>query len=115
MHGVSATGRAGMKKACVRCTVVAVACCNALLPVDSFALCRSGLQGHPRARPQLSLRLRGGECTPPPAGAMEAHEGSRISEVGGEPRLFAVEGLIGAGKSTLLAKLRKQEVCNLRR
>jgi len=102
-----------MKRTCFTCAVVTVACCNALLPapIDSFSVCPSWQPGgQPRVqRPHLSLR--GGERTPPPAGAMQAHDGGgRAPDGGGETRLFAVEGLIGAGKSTLLAKLRKQEV-----
>ena len=95
-------------------TLVAAACCNALLPVrvDSFALfplshgmpcqalpggaLRGGFAPTHRDAGSLhfGLRLRGGEC---------GEEDTRA------PRLFAVEGLIGAGKSTLLAKLRAQE------
>lgn len=100
-------------------TIFAAACCNALLPVpaDSFLLSPlspiskpSALTRMDRANSHFGLRLRGGECTPPPAHAvtsMQTHAGCGNEALGS--KLFAVEGLIGAGKSTLLSKLREQE------
>lgn len=114
-------------------TLVAAACCNALLPirVDSFAIPplshalpppgAGGVAAAPgvftrthrdAARLHIGLRLRGGECTPPPPNAGAVLQAQVAVSGEGDacaPRLFAVEGLIGAGKSTLLAKLRGQE------
>ena len=121
--------------------ILAAACCNALLPVrvDSFALSPpfpAGYQSRPSANPGVAnvarpsqvqsqndfvnahfgLRLRGGECTPPPSHAgislqACAGGGDGVTVTGSDgPKLFAVEGLIGAGKSTLLAKLRGEKV-----
>ena len=122
-------GRALQLQWRVVCSLLAAACCQALLPVrvDSFSLApprpRPGTaSGGPCAltadlmgRARFGLRLRGGERTPPPghAGAsMRACAGGdgAAAADSNRPQLFAVEGLIGAGKSTLLAKLRSEQV-----